>query len=113
LLSWFKFNYGISAVQLNVVLTIDSVQAAIGAITHHLGLGIIVTHLISEEIGNGKIVPIRVSSKKVVNKIALFQLANKKTTLSEKMFQAHVRNEIGQSGVLIPALQAPRRNGGE
>jgi len=103
LLSWFKFNFGISSIQLNVVLTIDSVQAAIGAISHHLGLGVIVTHLISEEINNGSIVPIRIASKKVVNKIALFQLANKKLTLSEAMFQAHVRKEIHPSGRLIQA----------
>lgn len=94
LLSWYKFNFGISSIQLNVVLTIDSVQAAIGAIAHHLGLGIIVTHLISEEINSGDIVPIRISPKKVVNKIALFQLVNKNPTLSEKMFQAHLRGEI-------------------
>jgi DNA-binding transcriptional LysR family regulator len=103
LLSWFKVNFGVSTIQLNVVLTIDSVQATIEAITHHLGLGIIVTHLISEEIDNGSIIPIRISSEKVVNKIALFQLVNKKVTLSEKMFQAHVRREIDRAKLLGPA----------
>ncbi len=98
LLSWYKFNFGISSIQLNVVLTIDSVQAVIRAIANHLGLGVIVTHLISEEINSGHIVPIRISPEKVVNKIALFQLLNKNPTLSEKMFQTYFRNEINQSG---------------
>ncbi len=100
LLSWFKFHFGVSSIQLDVVLTIDNVRAAIEAITHHLGLGIIVTHLISKEIDSGNIIPIRISSKKIVNKIALFQLVNKKTTLSEKMFQTHLRNEISRFGGL-------------
>jgi hypothetical protein len=88
---------------LNIVLTIDSVRAAIRTITHHLGLGIIVTHLIREEINRGTIVPVRIASKKVINKIALFKLVNKKATLSENMFQAHLRNEISRSGGLNPA----------
>jgi DNA-binding transcriptional LysR family regulator len=103
LLSWFKFHFGVSSIQLNIVLTIDSVRAAIRAITHHLGLGIIVTHLIREEINRGTIVPVRIASKKVINKIALFKLVNKKATLSENMFQAHLRNEISRSGGLNPA----------
>jgi DNA-binding transcriptional LysR family regulator len=99
LLSWYKFNFGISSVQLNVVLTIDCVQATIKAIAHHLGLGIIVSHLISEEINNGDIVPIRISKKKIINTITLFQLFNKSPILSEKMFQTHLRNKINQSGM--------------
>jgi DNA-binding transcriptional LysR family regulator len=99
LLSWYKFSFGISSIQLNVVLTIDCVEAVIGAIARHLGLGIIATHFIADEINRGEIIPIRISSKKIINKIAFFQLLNKNPTLSEKYFQIHLRNEIKKSGL--------------
>ena len=47
-----------------------------------------------EEVNSGNTITIRISRKRVVNKIALFQLINKNPTLSEKMFQTHLRNEI-------------------
>lgn len=99
--SWFKFNFDRLPSRLNIVLTINSVQAVIEAIRCHLGLGVIVTHMISKEINDGSIVPIRIFSKKIVNKISFFQLLHKKITLSEKIFQLHFRNEINKSGLRL------------
>lgn len=94
LLSWFKYHFGKSSIQLNIVLTVDSVQAVISAIKHHLGLGVIVSHLVAEEIGNTTIIPVRIPSKKVINKISLIQLRDKIPNRTEKIFQMHFRNEI-------------------
>jgi DNA-binding transcriptional LysR family regulator len=99
LLSWFKYHFGKSPIQLNVVLTVDNVQAVIAAIKHHLGLGVIVSHLVAQEITNGMIIPVRIPSKKVINKISLFQLQDKIPNQTEKAFQRHFRHEISIMGI--------------
>ena len=99
LLSWFKYHFEKSPIQLNIVLTVDSVQAVISAIKHHLGLGVIVSHLVAQEITNTTIVPVKFPSKKVVNKISLLQLPDKIPNRTEKTFQMHFRNEIGLMGI--------------
>jgi DNA-binding transcriptional LysR family regulator len=99
LMSWFKYHFGKSPVQLNVVLTVDDVQAVIAAIKHHLGLGVIVSHLVAQEISNRTIIPLRIPCKKVTNKISLFQLHNKILNQTEKAFQRHFRHEISIMGI--------------
>ena len=94
--TWYKFNFERFPVKLNIVLTIDSVQAVLEAIRCHMGLSVIVTHLVSEEINNGSIVPIKISSKKIINQIGLFKLRQKNLTLSEKIFQNYFRDEINK-----------------
>jgi DNA-binding transcriptional LysR family regulator len=99
LLSWFKYHFEKSPIQLNIVLTVDSVQAVISAIKHHLGLGVIVSHLVAQEIINTTIIPVRIPSKKVINKISLLQLPDKIPNRTEKTFQMHFRNEISLMGI--------------
>jgi len=99
LLSWFKYHFGRSPSKLNVVLTVDNVQAVIAAIKHHLGLGVIVSHLVTQELSNGAIIPVGIHSKKVVNKISLLQLKNKIPNQTEKAFQRHFRNKINLRGL--------------
>lgn len=92
--SWFKFNFERLPGQLNIVLTIDSVQAVVEAIRCDLGAGVIVTHAVSDAIHDGSIVPLRISSNRIMNKIAFFQLLNKTPSLTEKLFQSHFQAEI-------------------
>jgi DNA-binding transcriptional LysR family regulator len=99
LLSWFKYHFGKSPSQLNIVLTVDNVQAVIAAIKHHLGLGVIVSHLVAQEIGSGMIIPVRIHSKKVINKISLLQLKDKIPNHTEKAFQSHFREAISLMGI--------------
>jgi hypothetical protein len=78
---------------------VDSVQVVIAAIKHHLGLGVIVSHLVAQEISNATIIPVRIPSKKVINKISLLQLLGKIPNRSEKTFQEHFRNGISFMGI--------------
>ncbi len=48
--SWFKHHFGKSNPHLQTVLTVDSHQAIISAIQHHVGMGIIASYLVSKEI---------------------------------------------------------------
>ncbi|MEW5723379.1 MAG: LysR family transcriptional regulator [Thermodesulfobacteriota bacterium] len=99
LLNWFKYHFGKSPTQLNIVLTVDSVQAVISAIKHHLGLGVIVSHLVAQEISNNKMIPLRIPPKKVINKISLLQLRDKIPNRTEKTFQMHFRKEMSLMGI--------------
>jgi DNA-binding transcriptional LysR family regulator len=99
LLSWFKYHFGRSPSKLNVVFTVDNVQAVIAALKNHLGLGVIVSHLVTQELSNGAIIPVGIHSKKVVNKISLLQLKNKIPNQTEKAFQRHFRNKINLMGL--------------
>ncbi len=92
--SWFRHHFGKSSVKLNVVMTVDSVQAAISGIRHHMGMGIIVSHLVYDDIKSGEIVRIRTNKKDIINRISLVQLQDKIPSLTDRTFQAHFKNEM-------------------
>ncbi len=83
---WFKHHFNRFSVDLNRVMTVDSHQAVINGIKHHLGLGVVAAHLVRKDIEKGNIVPVGTSRADVVNKIALAQLQEKIPTLTEKTF---------------------------
>ena len=58
LYSWFKHHHGKTLRHPHIVMTVDSVQAVISCIRHHMGMGIIVSHLVEEDLRKGAIVPI-------------------------------------------------------
>jgi DNA-binding transcriptional LysR family regulator len=109
--SWFNYTFGRTLRVVNAVLTVDSLMAVVSAIRNHLGLGVIVSHFVSEEIDRGDIVPIFISGKKVVNHISLIQLADKKPNMTEKAFQGHIRNEMRPLGILAK-LRSPQLSQG-
>ena len=69
-------------------------------IRHHLGLGIIVSHIVSNEINRGNIVPIQTNADQAVNRISLIQLKDKVPSLTEKFFQAHFIEELRRNATL-------------
>ena len=66
----------------------------VSAIRHHLGLGVIASHLVKEEIQNGQIIPINTSKPKIINQISIVNLQDKIPTLSEKVFQHFLIDQI-------------------
>ena len=98
--NWFRHHFGRAPSRLNIVMTVDSIQAVISGIGYHLGLGVIATHMAWKEISTGDIVPIRTGKAAVINKISLVQLQDKVPTLSERTFLAHFRKEMQVSGML-------------
>jgi DNA-binding transcriptional LysR family regulator len=98
--SWFRHHFGKSSVKPNVVMTVDSVQAAISGIRHHMGMGIIVSHLVYDDIKSGTIIPITTDKKDIINRISLVQLQDKIPSLTDKTFQAHFKSEMrSRSGI--------------
>lgn len=84
--NWFRHHFSKTAPRLNIVLTVANHQAVVSAVTHHVGLGIIVPHLVEEEIKTGSITVIRCSAKQAVNRVSLVQLLDKVPTVTEKKF---------------------------
>lgn len=101
--AWFKHHFKKPNVPLQSVLTVDSHQAIINAIQHHVGMGIIASHLVSKEIKNGQIVGIKTSKPEIRNEISLTQLLDKIPTVTEKAFLKFLLNEIKSTGLEIKA----------
>ena len=99
--SWFKHHFGKSNFNLQAVLTVDSHQAIISAIQHDLGMGIVASHIVSKEIEKGQIVGIKTSKPDIKNLISLTQLQDKIPTLTEKIFEKFLIEEIKQIGLQI------------
>ncbi len=99
--SWFLLHFNKAPQNLRVVLTVDSAQAIIEAIEKDLGLGLTVSHLMSRQIQDGTIVPVRITPKKLFNTIACVQFKKKAATVAEKVFQNHLLEELQQTSYLF------------
>lgn len=92
--SWFQAQFNSKPPSLNLSLVVDSPGAVVAAIEEGLGLGIIVSHLISDQLSNGFLVEIRRGPGKLENTIACVQLQSKTATLTESTFQNNFRREV-------------------
>ena len=97
--NWFQHHFGKCNLPFNIVLTVDSLQAIISAIRHHLGMGVIASHLVKEEIQSGHIIPISTPKPKIINQISMVNLQEKIPTLSEKVFQNFLIDKIESMGI--------------
>lgn len=102
--SWFRLHFDDAPSSLNLVFTADSAGAIISALEEDMGLGIIVSHLISDKIGEGSIVPIRTTPKKLHNTIACVRFRDKEKTVTETYFQEHLRQALHHVSGLFPNL---------
>ena len=98
--NWFRHHFGKDATRLNIVLTVANHQAVIQAVRHHLGLGIIVSHLAWQEIQSGAIVAVRSKAPQAINRISLVQLLDKVPSLTEKSFLNHFQKALENSRIL-------------
>lgn len=98
--NWFRHHFKLLSPKINIVMTVDSLQAVISGIEHHLGLGIVASHLVYEKIHDGSIVPVKTTQPEIVNRISLVQLQDKVPSLTEKTFLRHMMREIKRLDVL-------------
>lgn len=96
--NWFKHHFNKFSMGLNRVLTVDSHQAVINGIKTQLGMGVIASHIVSQDIKKGEIIPIKTGTKDVINKISLAQLQDKVPNLTEKTFINFIKADILSSG---------------
>ena len=86
--------FGKTVSLLNIVLTVANHQAVVSGVKHHLGLGIIVTHVVWDEVSEGSIVVIKKELKQAVNRISIVQLQDKIPSLIEKNFLSHAQQMV-------------------
>jgi len=91
---WFWHYFKKSISKFNIIMAIESHQALLNCVKLGMGLAITADHLIWNEIETGKIVPIFPTKEKVLNKISLVQLRDKKATLTEETFQTFFKKQI-------------------
>ena len=91
---WFKHHFSKVNIHVRDVLTVDNHEAVIVAIKKDVGLGIVASHLVKQEILDKQIVHIKTSVSEIVNRIALVQLQDKIPTLTEKVFEKYLVERI-------------------
>lgn len=84
--SWFKHHYNRESISLSIALTVESVQGVISATKLNMGLGLIPSHLIQDEIEHKTLIKISTKQKDLVNRISLVQLLDKIASPTEKWF---------------------------
>lgn len=98
--NWFLHHFNKEPGKLSIVLTVQSHQAIVSAIRHHLGLGIIVSHLVWDDIQSGTIKMLREENDQTVNRISIAQLQDKIPPLPEKLFLSHFKETTQKSKTL-------------
>ena len=92
--NWFRHHFGKYNVDANIVLTVGSHQGVIAAIRHHMGLGVIASHMVGERLKTGEIRRIDTTKEEIINQMSLVQLQNKIPTRAEKMFEKFLIGKI-------------------
>jgi len=94
---WFKHHFSKTNVPVREVLTVDSHETVISAIKNHVGLGVVASHLIAEELRTGDIVHIETANPEITNSISLVHLQDKVPTLTEKVFQRFLVTTVSET----------------
>jgi DNA-binding transcriptional LysR family regulator len=91
---WFKHHFSKTSLHVRDVLTVDNHGAVISAIKQNVGMGVVASHLINNELRNGQIVQIKTSKPEIMNSISLVHLQDKIPTFTEKVFVKYLVEKI-------------------
>ena len=83
---WFDNHFPRHRVKLKKVLSIDNHEAVVSSILHDMGLGVVASRLVREELDAGRMVQIRTDKADIINTISLVQLLDKVPSLTERVF---------------------------
>ncbi|XPV77761.1 MAG: LysR family transcriptional regulator [Desulfovibrio sp.] len=92
--SWFNLHHKKIPESLKIRFSVDSALGIISAIEADVGLGVSVSHFMSQQISSGSIIPINAGERQLENTIAYVQLKNKKLSKLEDAFQRHILFEL-------------------
>ncbi|MCP3925469.1 MAG: LysR family transcriptional regulator [Desulfobacterales bacterium] len=97
--NWYRYHFGKMISKFNIVLNVDSALGLVSGVKSHMGMGVMASHLVHEDIQKGDIVAIGTDKKDILNRISLVQFQDKKPSLTEKTFQNHFRDFMKQDHV--------------
>jgi len=83
---WFEHHYGMASPKPQLALSVESVQAIISGIRNHMGLGVVPSHLVGEELGDGRLIRIKTGKPPLLNRISLVRLKDGSPGTAEKVF---------------------------
>lgn len=92
--TWFRHHFHKTVISPNIVLTVDNVKAVITAVENHIGLGVVPSHGVYDQLKEGTLVRIPSSREDIINNISLFQLLDKVPNLTEKRFQEFFKEMV-------------------
>ncbi len=92
--SWFHLHFDQEPQSLRLALIADSARAIISALEEGLGMGMIVSHLITNQLEEGSLIPLEPKRKRLKNTIACVRLKDKEVTLTEQFFQKHCSDAL-------------------
>jgi DNA-binding transcriptional LysR family regulator len=95
LYEWFSHHFGISVKQLDIVLTVENVNAVICAVRNNLGLGIVPYYLVQSAIQQNELEHIQAGKDDVRSRISLLRPPGRKPGSSEKLFINLLKKKIG------------------
>lgn len=101
--NWFLHHFNKRPTQLDIVLTVASHQGVVSGVRHHLGLGVVVKHLVSDDVKNGDILILQNGRQQAINRISIVQLLDKVPTLRERTFLKHFL-KIAQNSKTLKGL---------
>jgi DNA-binding transcriptional LysR family regulator len=91
---WFKNHFKKSPAKIRKILTVDDHNTIVSAVMHNLGIAVVASHLVKEELQSGDMIAIKTEKTDIVNTISLVQLMNKRPTLAEKTFSRFLIHEV-------------------
>ena len=91
---WFKRHFSKTSVKVNKVLNANNHEVVVSGIKHSLGMGIVASHLVKNELKTGQLIHIKTKKPDIVNMISVVQLMDKVPTLAEKKFSRYVTKII-------------------
>jgi DNA-binding transcriptional LysR family regulator len=91
---WFRHHFSKPNVLVRDVLTVDNHEAVISAIKNNIGLAIVASHLVKDELHSDQIVHIKTSKAEIINSISLVNLQEKIPTFTEKTFEKYLVDKI-------------------
>lgn len=80
--------------KLNISLIVESVRAAITAVKHRMGMALLPSHLVEEDVASGLLRILSTSSGPMINKVSLLQLQDKVPTMTERVFLQFCKSHL-------------------
>ena len=105
LTQWFAHHFKRPLKQPDIVLTVESVHAVIGAVRNHMGLGIVPRYLVETALRKKEIVAISAQKTEVKSRISLLKIPNKKPGLAETLFIDYLKTKISKATAVVESIK--------
>jgi DNA-binding transcriptional LysR family regulator len=97
---WFKHHFKKSPLELKIALSIESVHGIVNAVQGSMGMGIVPSYIVQNQIKSGMVKVIETGKSEWINKITLAYMEGKGLSLTEKAFVDFYLANSGRDGTL-------------